>query len=285
MNFKTPFQPALIVCPNCGISTESTCTSVRVTKQLLDARLAYCNNCDYLFLDDPSWLRQAYELGFYGDTGYIQRNLLISKKLCILFAIDQALSGSSLPQSACDVGSGLGMLPRLMRDFGYSFYGTDMYSDLALIQPFTSPPVDVPVITAFEVIEHTHSLPQFLNAHITDSTMAFIFSTCLRYPCSIPESDWWYYAFEIGQHIAFHSYHSIRHALARVGLNPLAFQPLGSDLYLLAFDKRWQRVGQVFKLLARLKLLNILGPCLTRLCNKPSLTLPDHIHALSLLRE
>lgn len=115
---------------------------VRVSKARVEADLAHCTACDFLFLAHPTWLDVAYEESFYGDTGYVDRNLHASRLLRLLLVIGRlARFGPSEP--GCDLGTGLGMLPRLLRDHGFDFHGTDAYAAMELIRPFCGPPAEV----------------------------------------------------------------------------------------------------------------------------------------------
>jgi hypothetical protein len=87
---------------------------VRVSKALVEAELAHCSACDFLFLVDPTWLDVAYEESFYGDTGYVDRNLHASRLLRLLLVIGR-LGRFGASEPGCDLGTGLGMLPRLSR--------------------------------------------------------------------------------------------------------------------------------------------------------------------------
>lgn len=59
------------------------------TKQIFQAKILnkyeidyfYCEHCGFLQTEDPYWLDEAYNESInISDTGYMQRNLMLSKK-------------------------------------------------------------------------------------------------------------------------------------------------------------------------------------------------------------
>ena len=199
-----------LICPNCSSKSIKRTRSIYVTVEKIKTYLCHCNKCDYLYLENPSWLEIAYKNKFYGDTGYIYRNYNLVKKSLILFRIWRLLTWKKFPK-ACDIGAGMGMYARLMRDSGYNFYGSDQYSEMLLIQPFLKDNENYPIKTSFEVVEHLTSLPDFLKEQIKKVDL-FLFSTELWQIGQVPADDWWYYSFQIGQHIGFHSKKSLKKA-------------------------------------------------------------------------
>ena len=257
--------------------------NVRVTKQSLQAKLCHCENCDFLFLEDPNWLAVAYQDEFYGDTGYVKRNIETARLLRLFFSIARGSLGSEKEVFACDIGTGLGMLPRLMRDNGFGFFGYDEFSKMQLIRPFVledTRPIEVK--TAFEVVEHLPSLPDFLRDHSISSSKLFVFSTLLRSDCDIPDSSWWYYALSAGQHISFHSRSSILYALASAGIPQSSFISLSSQLHILTPCPRMRRFFRLAFYLRRKHFDDFLVPFLFK-NERKSLTWSDHYYAMSLL--
>ena len=124
-------SPEPCICPNCEGAKVSLVSIVHVTRESIPAKLCYCSDCDFLFLADPTWLDKAYSVDFLGDTGYASRNINIASKLQLLFRIYTIVTYKSIGR-ACDYGTGVGLLPRLMRDMGYDFYGFDPYAKTVL---------------------------------------------------------------------------------------------------------------------------------------------------------
>ncbi len=94
-------------------------------------------------------------------------------KLIILFRIVSICSRFKEIPSGIDLGTGIGMLPRMLRDAGYKFYGNDSYSNMELIKPFTNLPRRILLKSAFEVAEHIPSLQAFLKDNISKKIHLF----------------------------------------------------------------------------------------------------------------
>lgn len=279
-------------CPNCAAGGVRLIRRVKVSKARVPARLLHCSSCDFLWLADPTWLSVAYEDAFYGDTGYVDRNLHASRLLRLLISIGTLL-GLEPVEPGCDIGTGLGMLPRMMRDHGYDFHGSDAYAAMELIRPFCrlAPDAPIPLQTAFEVIEHVPETAPFLAEHLGDGMEGkelFVFSTLLRAEGEIPGEEWWYYAFGNGQHIAFHSARSFRAAMARAGLDPAWLVTIDGPvhpraIHAIAPRPAWRRAFRVAGWLMNSQLGPPLLPLLERLTGRRCLIIPDHDRAMDLL--
>lgn len=262
---------------------------VRVSKARVEADLAHCTACDFLFLAHPTWLDVAYEESFYGDTGYVDRNLHASRLLRLLLVIGR-LGRFGPSEPGCDLGTGLGMLPRLLRDHGFDFHGTDAYAAMELIRPFCGPPAEVGIgcRTAFEVIEHVPCTPEFLR-HEVGATPLFVFSTLMRQEGEIPGPDWWYYAFGNGQHISFHSRRSFEVAMARAGMDPSWLVTIDGPahpraLHLISPEIRWRRAFRVVGAVVNRGLDGLLLPWLEPLAGLRPRIISDHYAAMEQLR-
>ena len=150
---------------------------------------------------DPYWLSEAYSdaIGIL-DTGIVARNIEISEQLAPLLFYSFGGKATFL-----DAAGGYGLLTRMMRDKGLNFYWDDKYCQNLVARGFESQRATrrFRAVTAFEVLEHLADplawLEQIFKEHNPD---ALICSTVL-YEGVSPPSDWWYYAREGGQHIAF----------------------------------------------------------------------------------
>ena len=273
-------------CPNCGNQLIEKVREVSVTTKQITANLFHCKSCDYLYLSDPDWLDIAYEAEFYGDTGYVMRNMLLTKRSLTLIRCWKIISNNRLAPLACDIGAGLGMYARSMRDNGYQFFGSDEYSKMPLIQPFIGEALEYPIKTAFEVIEHLPSLPIFLKEKIQNVDL-FLFTTDLRQTGDIPKEDWWYYAFPVGQHIGFHSKKSLRTAFSLAGYNPDALISYGSSIHALANTKEWMKAFEISRYIWKLGSIfnSINRRIFDRLLSEKSLTFNDCTHAMNRLRK
>jgi hypothetical protein len=268
-------------CLNCDAPAMRRVRSVTVLRDQ-PAALEHCSACDFLGLADPHWLTRAYATPFFGDTGYVQRNLEQARFMRLLLAVHATLRGNGRLYRACDLGTGLGLFPRLMRDHGYDFWGTDAYAEMLLIRPFVDPPEPPPILTAFEVIEHVASLPRFLAASVRGAEL-LVCSTLLRPDGEVPPPTWWYYAHELGQHISFHSRRSFREALRGAGLPETSLISVTDALHVCVFAPDWRLPVAIAARLHRSPLLRPVGAALTRLRARPSLTWPDHLQAMRAL--
>lgn len=175
-----------------------------------------CDGCGLLQSQDPYWLDEAYlDPITPADTGLVQRNVAIAARLSALlyFCVDP--KGSYL-----DVAGGYGLLVRLMRDIGFDFYWSDAHCENLLARGFesgTAPP-HYAALTAFEVLEHVPDPPAFVSELIrTHGVSTLIFST-QTYSGGVPDKDWWYYAFDTGQHISFYEPRTLAALGRRLGL-------------------------------------------------------------------
>lgn len=267
-------------CPNCKHYETSLVYRVSVTFEAIPANLQHCARCDFLYLQNPTWLDIAYRKEFYGDTGYVQRNLTASRFLRLLFLTWELLNRKECP-NACDLGTGLGMLPRLMRDYGFSFWGSDLYAKMPLIQPFINPTTPLPLATAFEVVEHIADLPKFLEQHIKGLDL-FVFSTHLRKIDEIPSLDWWYYAFGNGQHISFHSPKSLFYAVQEACGSDYKLVHCHGGMHAISNRRGWILALWFSSLVRRFRLVIGFLALLTLAKPKRSLTYTDHIFCMQM---
>ena len=274
-----------MICPNCNSKLVKKIRKVYVTTEKVLTFLVHCENCDYLYLDNPNWLDIAYRNKFYGDTGYIKRNINLSNQTLILFRLWKLISRSKFP-SACDIGAGIGFFAWIMRDNGYNFFGSDEYSDMVLIKPFIKDISKFPIKTAFEVVEHLPSLSTFLNNQIKEVDL-FLFSTELREIGNIPNDDWWYYNYKIGQHIGFHSKKSLKKAFHIAGYNPDKLLSYGSSIHALANTNKWIIAFKVSRIVW--KFIYFIEVMKSRIFSilffEKSKLISDHYYAMDLLKK
>ena len=55
----------------------------------------------------------------------------------------------------------------------------------------------------------------------------------------IPENSWWYYSFQIGQHVGFHSKKSLKKAFEISGYESKKLISCGSSLHAFANTREW----------------------------------------------
>jgi len=176
----------------------------------------HCSSCGLLQTEEPYWLDEAYSDAIaVADTGLIQRNISIAAKLASLIYFELDPKGAYL-----DVAAGYGMQVRLMRDFGFDYYWSDKYCANLLARGFEADSATSPfqALTAFEVLEHVHDPLSFISESMSSyGSRTLIFSTEL-YHGAPPEKDWWYYAFNTGQHISFYQPKTLQVIAERLGL-------------------------------------------------------------------
>lgn len=168
-----------------------------------------CPDCEFLQSEEPYWLEEAYARPInLNDTGYLQRNLILSRQMCIFLYLFFAQTDKFV-----DFAGGYGVFTRLMRDFGFDYYWLDEYSNNLFAEGFNWEKTKgkAAAATAFECFEHFAD-PINEIKKIIELSDCIIFSTELL-PEPVPDpTNWWYYCFEHGQHIAFYS----RKTLARI---------------------------------------------------------------------
>ena len=272
-------------CPSCDSLQVNEIANVLVGPESFCTSLCHCVDCDFLYLaNHEAWLESAYQESFYGDTGYMQRNLnTVNFMELFLLLLSRNLPENS-PLKCCDFGTGLGIFPRMMRDRGFDYWGFDDYATMDLIKPFLADhSIDFDVVTAFEVVEHLPKLSFWLNTFKDSWPSAFIFSTELRANGEIPSLDWWYYAYSNGQHISFHSEKSLKVALKKELVPHKLVRAPGTNIYCLAINDKieniFRRAAFLYRLLQKFKFyLNSLRKMLG--FSRASLTWNDHIYAM-----
>jgi uncharacterized protein with PIN domain len=201
-------------CPICNSKAEQKFTASVLGKY--DAPFMYCPGCHFLFARDPHWLKEAYERPInIVDTGLVDRNITFARILSVLIFYFFKKDGKFL-----DYAGGYGLLTRLMRDIGFDFYWHDPYTQNLFANGFEYEPEkheEFDVVTAFEVFEHLENLSDIDKMKAVSTNI--IFSTELL-PSPVPmPSDWWYYGFEHGQHIAFYSKQALVNIAKKLEMN------------------------------------------------------------------
>ena len=272
-------------CPNCQNKSTELIREIEVTQKKIPAKLIYCSACDFLYLEDPNWLDIAYETQFYADTGFVNRNIIFANRTILIFRIWKLLSKNSLFPNACDIGAGLGMFARIMRDKGYNFCGSDEYSSMPLLNPFVVRDSKCAIKTSFEVVEHLPSLNKFLKEKVKEVDF-FLFSTELRQNGKIPDNNWWYYSFPLGQHIGFHSKKSLEVAFIDAGYDSENLVSFGNSFHALANTRNWKLAFKIASYYWKISYYfnKICNKLFCTIFNEKSLTIGDSKYALDLLK-
>lgn len=248
---------------NCKICTQQT-KEIFTAKILNKYNIKYyhCQYCNFLHTEEPFWLEEAYNESInISDTGYIQRNLLLSQKVTIILSLFCNKNGKFL-----DYGGGYGMFVRLMRDIGYDFYWYDRYTQNLFAKGFEyEKDIKYDAITTFETFEHFVNPLEEIERMLT-ITKTIIFSTeLLQNPIPNPE-NWWYYGLDHGQHISFYNEKTLKFIANKYHLN---YQNLGT-VHILT-DKKLPKCTKYLLKLTRFGLHNFLGK------KMKSKTWEDHI--------
>jgi hypothetical protein len=179
----------------------------------------HCPSCGFLQTEEPYWLSEAYSEPInISDTGYMSRNIHLSKIITILLILFFDYKKKFL-----DYAGGYGVFVRLMRDYGFDFYWYDKYAQNLFARGFEYKEEmrrDIEAITCFEAFEHFVNPMEELENMISISKN-IIFTTELL-PESLPAPDkWWYYGLDHGQHISFYSKRTFEFIARNYGLKYL----------------------------------------------------------------
>jgi hypothetical protein len=177
-----------------------------------DAGYYQCGGCDLIQTSEPVWLGEAYTSAIAAmDTGAIARNRLTSE---LAHAVAWAL-GIKAEARCLDYGGGHGVFTRMMRDRGYNFWTCDRYAENIFARGFDADAGEhFALVTAFEVLEHLNDVRTELENLFAGRPDAVLISTQLHRG---HEPNWWYYAPETGQHVAFYSSRTMRYIAEQFG--------------------------------------------------------------------
>ncbi|MCL2295427.1 MAG: class I SAM-dependent methyltransferase [Spirochaetes bacterium] len=224
-------------CKICDASIEFVFDGLVLNKY--NVRYFKCNYCGFLHTEEPYWLEEAYGDAITSiDVGYVQRNIIYGNLLPPILNKITNPDGKFL-----DYGGGYGLFVRLMRDKGYDFYRYDKYCKNIFAQYFDANDIEREIkeyeggwgypfemLTCFEVFEHL-SEPLREVENMLKYSNTILFSTELQPDIKLAStSDWWYFAPEAGQHIAFYTALTLKILAKKFGLNIFH---LNSNLHLL----------------------------------------------------
>lgn len=207
---------------------EATLVKTMTVRGKYKAGYYQCGSCGFLFINNPTWLKEAYEEPIADtDTGYVLRNVYLSRKTLILFRFLFNIKSSFL-----DYAGGYGMLARLMRDYGLDFYSIDLHTPNLFMKGIEYKNQPVEALTCFECFEHFDSPIKEIEKMLALSKNIF-FST-LVLPKEIPDESWEYYGLKHGQHISFYSIQTLEYIAQKYNLNLCSD---GTNLHLLTEKK------------------------------------------------
>lgn len=225
-------------CKICNSKTEQLFQAVILKKY--NIKYYNCEHCGFLQTEEPFWLEEAYiESITISDTGYMGRNLHLSRKLTILLILFFNKNSKYL-----DYAGGYGVFVRMMRDLGFDFYWDDKFTTNLFAKGFEYQDEKIEAITSFESFEHFDN-PIIEIEKLVKISKNIIFSTViLPNPIPYPE-NWWYYGLEHGQHISFYNKKTFAYIAKKFNLN---YINLGGSLHLLSEKKLFYNVKYLLKL-------------------------------------
>lgn len=217
--------------PNCKICNGNT--DVLFKARILgkyETDYLKCTQCGFVQIENPFWIEEAYTSAITNlDIGLISRNLYMSTKTELIIR-----AFFNPDKEFLDYGGGYGMFVRLMRDKGFNFFRYDTYCDNLFANKFDfSDNINsdkYELVTSFEVFEHLVNPLVEIEKILTYSN-SILFSTELLPKVSInSEKEWWYFAPETGQHIAFYTENTLKGIANFFNLNIYSFD---NSLHLL----------------------------------------------------
>ena len=190
----------------------------------------YCSNCGFIQTEEPFWLEESYKDAInLSDTGILSRNISLSKYTSVIINLFFNRNKKFL-----DYAGGYGIFTRLMRDKGFDFLWTDIYAKNLLSRGFESAGNEqLELLTAFEVLEHLSDPLKEIENMLTKSRNILFSTELVPIPVPAPE-NWWYYAFEHGQHISFYSTATLQYIAKKYSLY---YYTNGKNLHLFTEKK------------------------------------------------
>ena len=235
-------------CKICG--SPSVGVANHTVREKYQAEYYLCVNCGFMFVGNPTWISEAYQAPInITDTGYVMRNVYLSRKTLLLFTF---LFGSKM--TYLDYAGGYGMLARLMRDYGLNYLTDDAYTQNIFAKGFEYTNQHISALTCFECFEHLTE-PEKDIEKMFSITPNIFFSTVLLPKEVPPPKDWEYYGLNHGQHVAFYSEKTLKFIAQKYKVN---FYTNGTNIH---FFTKKKMPNWFFSL--------ILSPCKRKSINQP----------------
>jgi len=235
---------------NCKICNSSVkeIFSARVLDKY-EVKYYQCQHCGFAFTENPYWLDEAYNSALnIEDTGEMRRNIQFRNRLSniIFFLFDKKAN-------FIDWGGGYGTFTRLMRDAGFNYFWSDKYAINLHAKGFEyDGQKSIECLSCFEVFEHLLNPYEEIEKMLDVSKNIFFSTQFISEPA--PNTNWWYYAFQHGQHIAFFTRRSLEIIATKYDLN---FYTNGSNLHLLSKKKFPKFVFPLLVKLSKYGLFNV----------------------------
>lgn len=203
----------MLRCKICDNSTQNIFSAKILNKH--EAMYFLCSNCGFLQVENPYWLEEAYSQPInITDTGIIDRNCHLSKLTSTMLYYFFDRNGKYL-----DYAGGYGIFTRLMRDKGFDFSWSDLYTTNLFARGFEYKDTDnIELITSFESFEHFVYPIEEIEKMLKISQSVLFTTELLPTPLPKP-GDWYYYGLEHGQHISFYTYKTLQYIADKYNLN------------------------------------------------------------------
>lgn len=180
------------------------------------ARASQCPDCGFAQLEDPCWLGESYaEAITASDVGLLARCRRIEPRIRGVLACTGRSAGTVL-----DWGGGYGTLTRMLRDRGIDCRHSDPHCANLFARGFEE---DLEsrdrwdAVVAIEVMEHLVDPWSFLRPASARTDLILMTTDLVTEPAP-PLDGWWYWGFEHGQHVSFHSRRSMEHVARALGM-------------------------------------------------------------------
>jgi hypothetical protein len=186
-------------CKICGNKTSTIFKAQILNKYEVD--YFQCNSCGFSQTENPYWLEESYISSInLSDTGVMYRSERMSKITTTIISLFFNKKGAFL-----DYAGGFGVFTRTMRDIGFDFFWNDPYTKNELARGFEGE-LDrkYELVTSFESFEHFEKPLEEIEKILKLSDTIILTTDLISIPAPKHE-DWWYYASEHGQHVAFYS--------------------------------------------------------------------------------
>lgn len=213
--------------------------------EMLSKKIEYfeCENCRYVFTEEPTWLDEAYKNSMNdSDTGIMSRNLFnISLVMATLTMLRNRNS------TIVDYAGGHGYLVRLLRDIGVNALWADPYAKNLVAKGFEyKNNSNVKLVTAFESFEHFVRPCEEMTKLVNIAPNILLTTSIIPKPTPKP-LDWWYYGLDHGQHIGFFRIETLKYIADKFGLFLLSN---GVDTHFLSKKKYSYQAWRILMILA-----------------------------------